>query len=79
MFDQKPFENVKYILYLGSLIANEAIYIYICEIKFRVVIVKRNFQKCGSFGLYIGLRFKEEISDLLHVEYRFCGVENWVL
>jgi hypothetical protein len=69
MIDQKHMENVEYFNYLGSLKTNDAK----CTrgIKSRIAMAKAAFNKKKNFHQQIGLRFKEEISKVLHLEHSF--------
>jgi hypothetical protein len=62
MIDQKQLQIVKYFKYLDSLINDAG-----CtrEIKSRIAMVKAAFNK-KTFQQQIGLKFKEEISKVLH-------------
>ena len=69
MIDQKQLENVNYFNHLGNMTTNDAR----CTrgIEFRIVMTKAAFnRKKESFHLKIGLKFKEETSEMLHLEHR---------
>jgi hypothetical protein len=68
MIVQKQLQDVAYLNYLGSLITNYAR----CtrEIKFRIAMAKAAFNKKTLYQ-QIGLKFKEESSEMLHLEHSF--------
>lgn len=68
MIDQKQQENVEYLNYLHSLI-NDARCTH--EIKSRISMVKAVFNKKKTFHQQIEFKFKEETSEVLHLEHCF--------
>jgi hypothetical protein len=65
MVDQKQPENVEYFNYLGSPITGDAR----CtrEIKSWIAIAKAAFNKKKTFHQQIGVKLKEETSEMLHL------------
>ena len=63
MMDQKQLENVEYFKYLVSRKANDAKYTR--GIKSRIAMAKAVFKKKKK---QTGLKFKEETSEVLHLE-----------
>ena len=68
MVDQKQDENVEYFYYLGSIITNDTR----CtrEMKSKTVMAKAAFDRKNAFHQQIGLKCKEETSEILHLEHR---------
>jgi len=65
---QKQPENVEYFNYLGNMITNDAR--CVSEIKSRIALAKATFNKMKVlFTSKNGLKFKDEISKKLHLEY----------
>jgi hypothetical protein len=78
MIDQKQLKNVEYFNYLGRKITNYAR--SKCEIKSSIVMAKATFKKKkreeeeeeeDTFHQQIGLNFKEDTSEVLHLEHSF--------
>jgi hypothetical protein len=67
MIEEKQPENVEYFRYLCSMITNDIR--YTPEIKSRIVKAKTVVKK--SFYQQTGLKFKEETSEVLHLEHCF--------
>jgi len=65
--EEKQPENVEYFRYLVSMITNDTI--YTPEIKSRIVMAKAAVKT--PFHQQIGLKFKEETSEVLHLEHSF--------
>jgi hypothetical protein len=64
MVDQKQPENMEYYNCLGSTITR--------EIKFRIAMVKAAFNnKKTQFTGQVDFKFKEETSEMLHLEHIF--------
>jgi len=49
------------------------------EIESKTAFAKEEFNKMKTFRQQIGLKFKEETSEVLHLELRFYSVENCTL
>ena len=70
MMDKKQFENVEFLNCLGTLKTDDAR--YTSEIKSRIVMAQTAFiKKKAFFYTKIGLKFKEETSEMLHFEHSF--------
>jgi hypothetical protein len=69
MMNQRHPENVEYFKCLGSAITNYAKCTH--DVRYVIVIVKVAFKKNVTFHKQIGLKFKDETSELLHWEYSF--------
>jgi acyl-CoA thioesterase len=70
MIDEKQLENVEYSKYFGSSITHYTR----CtrEIKFRIAREKAAFNKKQNIShQQIGLKFREEINKVLHLEHSF--------
>jgi len=67
MIEEKHPENVEYFRFLGSMMANDTR--YTPEIKCRIVMAKTAVKK--PFHRQIGLKFKEETSEVQHLEHSF--------
>jgi hypothetical protein len=67
--DKKQMENVQYFTYLGSLIKNDERCKH--EITSRISIAKVAFNKKETYHQQNGLKFKEQISEMLHLEHSF--------
>ena len=67
IIDQKQLKSVEYFSYLGSMITNGAR----CtrEIKSRIAIAKATFNSKKTFHQQIGLKWKEETSEVLQLEH----------
>jgi uncharacterized Rmd1/YagE family protein len=65
MLQLKQLENVEYFNYLGNMITNYSR----CtrKIKSKIVMAKAAFNTKKTFHLQIGLKFKEETSEVLHL------------
>jgi ribosomal protein RSM22 (predicted rRNA methylase) len=68
MIDRKQPKNVRYFKYLGSMITTDARCTH--EIKSRTATATAAFNK-KTFHQQIGLKFKEKISKMLHLEHSF--------
>jgi hypothetical protein len=66
MIDQKQLENVEYFNCVSSVITNDAR----CtrEIKSSIAMAKAAFNRKKTFQLQIGLKFKEQTNEVLHLE-----------
>jgi hypothetical protein len=62
-------ENVEYFSSLDNIITNDAR--GTCEIKYRIVMEKTAFNRKKAFYQQIGLKFKEQLSKVLHFLHRF--------
>jgi hypothetical protein len=67
MIDGKQWESLEYFYCLGSIITNDAK--CTCEIDSRIAIAKATFNRRKTFHQQIGLKFKEETSEVLHLEH----------
>ena len=68
--DQKQLKNVECFKYLGSMLTSDGR--CMCEIKSRIAMAKAAFNKKKTlFYQKIGLKFEEETSKMLHLEYGF--------
>jgi hypothetical protein len=76
--DQKQVENVEYFKHVGCMLTYDAR--CTCDTKSKTVTSKASFMK-GKKTLhqYIGLKFKEETSKVLHWEHSLVWSECWTL
>jgi hypothetical protein len=74
MIDKKQVENVECLKYFGTMITNDAR--CTCEIKYRNAIAKGSFNRKKTFHQQIGLKFKEETSEVLHLEHSIVWCSN---
>jgi hypothetical protein len=67
MIDQKQMENVEYFNCVGSMLTKDAR----CtrEMKSRIAMTKAIFKKKNLFTSKFDLKFREETSKVLHVQY----------
>ena len=67
--DQKQLDTVEYFTCVGSMLTNDAR----CtrDVKYRIAVAKSAFKKKNLFTNKLNLKFKEETSKVLHVEYSF--------
>jgi hypothetical protein len=69
MINQKQLENVEYLNYLGSVVSNDAS--CTCDIKIQDCCNESCIEKEeNSFYQQIGLKFKDEMSEVLYLELR---------
>jgi hypothetical protein len=71
MIDQNQPENVEYFNYFGSMITDKAK----CtrQIKSRICMAQTAFNKKQKKSKILGLKFKEEISNVLQLEHNFVS------
>jgi len=67
MIDQKQLDNVEYFNCVGSMLTSDAR--CACVMKSRIAMAKAAFKKKNLFTNKLNLKFKEESSKVLHVEY----------
>jgi hypothetical protein len=69
VIDQKQLDNVEYFNCVGSMLTNDVR----CgrEMKSRIDMAKAVFRKKTLFVSKLDLKFKEETSKVLHVQYSF--------
>ena len=67
VIEQKQLKNVEYFNYFGSMTVNDVR--WTCEIKFKIAMAKVAFNRGRKhfFQQQIGLKFKEETSEVLHL------------
>ena len=67
MIDPTKRESFEYLNYSGSMITNYAR----CtrEIKSRIAMARAAFNRKKTFHQYSGLKFKEETSEMLHLDH----------
>ena len=66
MIRQEELQNVEYCIYLGSMMSNST-----CtrKITIRIAMTKVDFNRKKTFHPQTGLKFKEETSEVLHLEH----------
>jgi hypothetical protein len=66
VIDRKQLDNLEFFNYLGSMVTDNAR--CTCRIKTRIAMAKQVFNSIDSFHQQIGLKCKEETSEVLHLE-----------
>ena len=65
--DQKQLENVECFKCLGSMLTNGVK--CACKIMYTIVMAKSAFNRKKTFHQQIGIKFKEQTSEVLHLEH----------